>query len=100
MTTHWETPWGKGFPKRCLSPQTFASEVGTAVRGRMQCSAMAVAVHCGSGCSALRLRGQNTDTEIATPILDKRKGMNDSLMSHYRPQKISAEPYSLKYKLL
>ena len=28
----------------------------SALRGRMQCTAEAVAVHCRSGCSALRLR--------------------------------------------
>ena len=28
----------------------------SALQGRMQCTAEAVAVHCGSGCSALRLR--------------------------------------------
>ena len=74
--------WGKGFHKRRLftifSPQTFAMAVanvydggckrlrermqtfavkrGSALQGRMQCTAGAVAVHCGSGCSALRLR--------------------------------------------
>ena len=29
---------------------------GSALQGRMQCTARADAVHCGSGCSALRLR--------------------------------------------
>ena len=74
--------WGKGFHKRRLftifSPQTFAMAVanvydggckrlrermqtfavkrGSALQGRMQCTARADAVHCGSGCSALRLR--------------------------------------------
>ena len=28
----------------------------SALQGRMQCTAEAVVVHCGSGCSALRLR--------------------------------------------
>ena len=36
--------------------QTFAVKRGSALQGRMQCTARAVAVHCGSGCSALRLR--------------------------------------------
>ena len=43
------------------------------------------AVHCGSGCSALQRRLQctapemgKTGTEIASPILDKRKGSDDS----------------------
>ena len=48
---------------------------------RMQCTARTDAVHCGSGCSALQGRLQCTasetgkrGTEIASPILDKRKG--------------------------
>ena len=51
----------------------------------MQCTAGAVAVHCGDGCSALRGRLQCTasemgkrDTEIVSPILDKRKGRRDT----------------------
>ena len=74
--------WGKGFHKRRLftifSPQTFtmadanvydggckrlrermqtfAVKRGSALQGRMQCTARADAVHCGDGCSALRLR--------------------------------------------
>ena len=74
--------WRKGFHKRRLftifSPQTFAMAVanvydggckrlrermqtfavkrGSALQGRMQCTARADAVHCGDGCSALRLR--------------------------------------------
>ena len=33
---------------------------GSALQGRMQCTAEADAVHCGSGCSALRLRWGKT----------------------------------------
>ena len=99
--------WGKEFHKRCLytifSPQTFtmadanvcdggckrlrermqtfAVKRGSALQGRMQCTARTDAVHCGSGCSALQGRLQCTasetgkrGTEIASPILDKRKG--------------------------
>ena len=36
--------------------QTFAVKRGSALQGQMQCTARADAVHCGSGCSALRLR--------------------------------------------
>ncbi len=36
--------------------QTFAVKRCSALQGRMQCTAGAVAVHCGDGCSALRLR--------------------------------------------
>ena len=40
------------------SPMFFSSaERGSALQGRMQCTARTDAVHCGSGCSALRLRG-------------------------------------------
>ena len=59
----------------------------------MQCTAGSVAVHCGSGCSALRERLQCTasemgkrDTEIVSPILDKRKGRRDTPhMGHSSP---------------
>ena len=46
------------------------------LQGRMQCTA-----------SEMGKRG----TEIVSPILDKRKGKNDSHMSHYSPQEISGE---------
>ena len=69
------------------------------MRGRMQYTAWRDAVHCVDGCSALRERLQCTasemgkrGTEIVSPILDKRKGKNDSHMSHYSPQEISVEP--------
>ena len=59
--------------------QTFAVKRGSALQGRMQCTAGTVAVHCGSGCSALRERLQctasemgKTGTEIASPILAKK----------------------------
>ena len=52
---------------------------GSALQGRMQCTARADAVHCKGGCSALRERLQcttsemgKTGTEIISPILDKR----------------------------
>ena len=71
--------------------QTFAVKRGSALQGRMQCTARADAVHCGGGCSALRGRLQctasetgKTDTEIAIPILDKRKGRKDSSVSPRR----------------
>ena len=51
---------------------------GSALQGRMQCTAGAVAVHCGDGCSALRLRWIKTGTEIVSPILGKRRGRKDS----------------------
>ena len=52
------------------------------MREKMQCTAMADAVHCKDGCSALRERLQctasemgKTGTEIVSPILDQRKGI-------------------------
>ena len=50
----------------------------------MQCTAGTDAVHCKGGCSALQGRLQctasemgKTGVEIASPILDKRKGRKD-----------------------
>ena len=61
------------------SPMFFSSaERGSALQGRMQCTARTVAVHCGSGCSALRLRWGKTGTDVVSPILDKRKGRKGS----------------------
>ena len=65
----------------------------------MQCTARVVAVHCGSGCSALRGRLQctasemgKTGTEIVSPILDKRKGRIDTPhMGHSCPPDLSTE---------
>ena len=58
-----------------------AWRVALYLRGRMQYTAWRDAVHCVDGCSALRERLQCTasemgkrGTEIASPILDKRKG--------------------------
>ena len=72
--------------------QTFAVKRGSALQGRMQCTAGAVAVHCGSGCSALRGRLQctasetgKTDTEIASPIQDKRTGRRDASFGLLQP---------------
>ena len=55
----------------------------SALQGRMQCTAGAVAVHCGGGCSALRGRLQctasemgETGSEVASPILDSYCPLN------------------------
>ena len=71
--------------------QTFAVKRGCALQGRMQCTAGTVAVHCGSGCSALRERLQctasemgKTGTEIASPILDKRTGRRDARVAPWK----------------
>ena len=59
----------------------------------MQCTAGAVAVHCGDGCSALRLRWVKLALKSSSPILDRRKGRKDSPhMGHCSPQEIAAEP--------
>ena len=71
----------------------------------MQCTARADAVHCGSGCSALRGRLQctasemgKTGTEIVSPILDKRKGRRDTPhMGHSSPPDLSTEPAKCLY---
>ena len=109
--------WGKEFHKRCLytifSPQTFTMadanvydggckrlrermqtfEVkrGSALQGRMLCTARTDAVHCGDGCSALRERLQctasemgKTGTEIASPILDKRTGRREAPVAPWK----------------
>ena len=53
----------------------------SALQGRMQCTAGAVALHFRDGCTALQGRLHCTasetdkrDTEIVSPIQDKRKG--------------------------
>ena len=66
---------------------------------RMQCTARTDAVHCVDGCTALQRRLQCTASEtgkrgaeIASPILDKRKGWRDTPHAgHCSPQEISAE---------
>ena len=69
-------------------PASTCEDGCTYLRGRLQILAGKVAyisvedaVHCGDGCSALQERLQctasemgKTGTEIASPILDKRKG--------------------------
>ena len=73
--------------------QTFAVKRGSALQGRMQCTAGTVAVHCRGGCSALRLRWVKLALKSSSPILDRRKGRKDSPhMGHSSPQEISAEP--------
>ena len=68
------------------SPMFFSSaERGSALQGRMQCTARTDAVHCKDRCSALRERLQctasergKTGTDVVSPILDKRKGRKGS----------------------
>ena len=70
--------------------QTFAGKDANVCGEKMQCTARTDAVHCKGGCSALRERLQctasemgKTGIEIASPILDKRKGRRDA--SHGAP---------------
>ena len=58
----------------------------SALQGRTQCTARADAVHCKGGRSALQEGLQctasemgKTDTEIASPILDRKKGRKKGL---------------------
>ena len=67
--------------------------------GKVACISVEDAVHCKDGCSALQRRLQCTASEtgkrgieIASPILDKRKGWRDTPHAgHCSPQKNSAE---------
>ena len=77
---------GKTCGKRC-----------SAVQGRMQCSARADAVHCGSGCSALRLRWAKTDTEIVSPFSGYLHRNNTGLAHvHYIYVRLSEESHPRK----
>ena len=48
----------------------------SALRGRMQCTAEAVAVHCRSGCSALRLRWVKLAPKWSAEFWIREKGDN------------------------
>ncbi len=77
---------GKTCGKRC-----------SAVQGRLQCSARTVAVHCGSGCSALRLRWAKTGTEIVSPFSGYLHRNNTGLARvHYIYVQLSEESSSQK----
>ena len=98
-----EKPWGKGFLNGRLFPQTFAGavynvcirgckrypwrtyvfafkvdQIGpggcSALQGRMQCTAGTVAVHCGDGCSALRLRWAKLAPKSSVLFWTREKG--------------------------
>ena len=49
------------------------------VRGGMQCTAWADAVHCKEGLQCTASEMGKTGTEIASPILDRRKGREKGL---------------------
>ena len=77
---------GKTCGKRC-----------SAVQGRLQCSARTIAVHCGSGCSALRLRWAKTGTEIVSPFSGYLHRNNTGLARvHYIYVQLSEESSSQK----
>ena len=48
----------------------FLAQSGKNMREKMQCSARADAVHCGSGCSALRLRWPQKVPKSSVHFLD------------------------------
>ena len=92
------------------SPMSTQTDIGLSVGSidmqvlacRMQCTARTDAVHCRGGCSALRERLQctasemeNTGTEKASPILDKKLGRKDGSTRDTLglPQDISAKPH-------
>ena len=58
---------------------------GSALQGRMQCTARADAVHCGSGCSALRLKWVKLAPKSSV-LFWTRKGRRDTPhMGHSSP---------------
>ena len=59
--------------------KTFAVKRGSALQGRMQCTARADAVHCKEGLQCTASEMGKTGTEIASPILDRRKGREKGL---------------------
>ena len=72
--------------------QTFAVADANVCGEKRQCTARTDAVHCGDGCSALRGRLQctasemgKTDTEIPSPIQDKRTGRKDASFGLLQP---------------
>ena len=63
------------------------------MQGRMQCTAGAVAVHCGDGCSALRLRGEKLALKSSVLFWTGEKGgKTHHIWVTVAPQEISAEP--------
>ena len=88
--------------RTCKDGCTYLRERLQILAWRMQCTARTDAVHCRGGCSALRERLQctasemeNTGTEKASPILDKKLGRKDgsSRDTLGLPQDISAKPH-------
>ena len=69
---------------------------GSALQGRMQCTAGAVAVHCRSGCSALRLKWVKLAPKSSV-LFWTRKGRRDTPhMGHSSPPDLSTEPFCCK----
>ncbi len=63
------------------------------LREKMQCTAMADAVHCKDGCSALRLRWAKLALKPSVLFLDKRKGRRGTPHTgHCVPSGLSSEP--------
>ena len=90
-----EKAWGR-FLNEGVFPASTYKDGCKYLRERMQVLAGTDAVHCGGGCSALRGRLQctasemnKTGIEIASSILDKRKGRKDAPVA---PLEISTEP--------
>ena len=67
----------------------------SALQGWLQCTAGTVAVHCGGGCSALRLRWAKLAPKSSALFWDKRKGRKNSPHTGHRsPWKYLLNPFS------
>ena len=67
----------------------------SALQGWLQCTAGTVAVHCGGGCSALRLRRTKQASKSPALFWDKRIGRKNSPHTGHRsPWKYLLNPFS------
>ena len=64
------------YARTCKDGCTYLRGGCSALRGRMQCTAEAVAVHCRSGCSALRLRWVKLALKWSVVFWIREKGDN------------------------
>ena len=85
--------------------QTFAGTVANVydggckrLRKKMQCTAEAVAVHCGDGCSALRLRWRKLALKSSALFWIREKGWKTHPAGHYSPHDFSTEPSLAPWK--
>ena len=70
----------------------------SALQGRMQCTAGAVAVHCGGGCSALRLRWAKLAPKSSVLFWTREKGGETRpIWVTVAPPDLSTEPAKCLY---